>query len=91
MVTADQHVWISDGVSNKFLKYDLNGKLLYSWGTYGQFPGGLFDPHQFNVDQEGNLYVADYLNQKAQRFRPKKGADPAKLIGPPLGGARTSN
>jgi sugar lactone lactonase YvrE len=83
-MARDQHLWVTDGVTNKILKYDLKGKLLYGWGTYGQFPGGLWGTHQISVDQEGNLYTAEVFNGRAQKFRPKKGADPAKLVQPEL-------
>jgi hypothetical protein len=32
------------------------------------------------VDQEGHLYVADANNDRVQKFVPKAGADPAKLV-----------
>ena len=41
-------------MTNKFPKYDLNGKLLYSWGTYGSFPGQFWGVHQFSVDSDGH-------------------------------------
>jgi len=82
-ITADQrNVWVVDGQTNKFLKFDKSGHLLYSWGTYGQFPGGLWGVHQFSVDQEGNLYAAEAFGGRAEKFRPKPGADPAKVIPP---------
>ena len=84
MITADQHLWVADGVTNKFLEYDLNGKLLYSWGTYGSFPGAFWGVHQFSVDSEGNLYEAETFGGRTQKFRPKAGADRAKLIGQPV-------
>jgi 6-bladed beta-propeller len=83
-MSADQHLWVADGVTNKFLKYDLNGKLLYSWGTYGTFPGAFWGVHQFSVDSEGNLYAAETFGGRTQKFRPKPGADQARLIGAPL-------
>jgi len=83
MMAADQHLWVADGVSNKFLKYDLNGKLLYSWGTYGSFPGAFWGVHEFSVDTAGNVYAAETFGGRTQKFRPKKGADPATLIGQP--------
>jgi sugar lactone lactonase YvrE len=83
MMTADQYLWVSDGVNNKFLKYDLNGKLLYSWGTYGSFPGQFWGVHQFAVDSAGNVYAAETFGGRTQKFRPKKSADPATLIGQP--------
>jgi peptidylamidoglycolate lyase len=83
MISADQHLWVVDGTTNKFLKYDLNGKLLYSWGTYGTFPGAIWGVHQFAVDAAGNLYAAETFGGRTQKFRPKSGADPAKLVGAP--------
>jgi hypothetical protein len=79
-----QHLWVADGVSNTFLKYDLNGKLLYSWGTYGSFPGAFWGVHQFSIDSEGNLHAAETFGGRTQKFRPKKDADPRMLIGQPV-------
>ena len=81
IITADQHLWISDGGTNRILKYDLNGKYLYGWGAPGGLPGQFAGPHQLTVDQEGNLYIAEVFNGRVQKFRPKKGADPAKVVG----------
>lgn len=81
-VTPDQYVWVVDGQTNKFLKFDRQGHLLYSWGTFGQFPGGLWGVHQFSVDQEGNLYTAEAFNGRVEKFTPKRGADPKKVIPP---------
>jgi peptidylamidoglycolate lyase len=83
-MAADQHLWVSDGVTNKILKYDLDGKLLSSWGTFGSFPGGLWGGHEISVDQDGNLYVAEVFNGRAQKFRPREGVDPARLVGQPV-------
>ena len=84
LMSADQHLWVSDGVTQKMLKYDLNGKFLYGWGTAGNRLGNLDGPHQMSVDQENNLYVADVFGGRVHRFRPKPGADPAKIVGPEL-------
>jgi len=83
MMSADNRVWVADGVTNKFLKYALNGSLEYAWGTYGTFPGGIWGVHQFSVDSEGNLYAAEALGGRTQMFRPKIDADAAALITPP--------
>lgn len=80
-LSQDQHLWVGDGYTNKILKYDLNGKLLFSWGTFGAFPGGIWGPHEFSVDSENNLYIADVHIGRVQKFRPKRGADPAHLVG----------
>ena len=83
LMSADNRVWVADGVTNKFLKYALNGSLEYSWGTYGTFPGGIWGVHQFSVDSEGNLYAAEALGGRTQKFQPKIDADAAALITPP--------
>ena len=83
-ITADHYLWASDSGTWKIIKWDLNGKYLYSFGYQGDAPGAFWGAHQFNVDQEGNLYVAEVSNGRVQKFRPKKGADPAKLVGKPV-------
>ena len=81
-VSKDQHVWVSSGRSNKILKYDLNGHLVYSWGTFGARPGQIWGVHGFSTDAEGNLYVAEVFAGRAQKLRPRQGADPKFLVGP---------
>jgi DNA-binding beta-propeller fold protein YncE len=82
VVSPDQHVWVADGVTNKFLQYSAAGRLLSSWGTYGTFPGSFWGVHQFSVDSAGNLYIAETFGGRAQKFTPRKGVDPALLIPP---------
>jgi DNA-binding beta-propeller fold protein YncE len=81
-VSSDQNLWVSDGATMKILKYDLNGRLQNHWGTWGQFRGAMWGVHQFSVDQEGNLYIAEVYNGRSQKFRPKPNADKARLIAP---------
>ncbi len=77
-----QHLWISDGYTQRFGKYDLNGELVTAstWGTFGVVPGAIWGPHYFDVDSEGNLYLAEDYNARVQKFRPKKDADREKLV-----------
>ncbi len=82
LAAADRHLWLFDRGTNKMIKYDLEGNFLYSFGTFGDFPGGFWGVHGMDVDQEGNLYVAEVDNGRAQKFVPRKGANPAMLIGP---------
>ena len=84
LITTDQSLWISDGGTNRIVKYDLNGKYLYGWGGPGGQLGQFNGPHSITVDQEGNLYLAEVFNGRVQKFRPKAGADPAKLVGAEL-------
>ena len=46
-----------------------------------RFPGGLGRPHQMDVDQDGNVYVASWEGGWMNKFVPKPGADPIKLVG----------
>ena len=85
-------VWVLDATLNRLLKYDRDGRLHDTWGAYGEagaigrppWPGGLVLPHQAAVDQEGNLYVASYNGGHVQKFVPRPGADPARLLGQPM-------
>ena len=73
-----------DRNTHKMLKYDLDGRLIYSWGTVGDFPGTLWGVHGISTDQEGNLYVAEVDAGRFQKFRPRPGANPAYLVGKPI-------
>jgi hypothetical protein len=84
LISTDQFIWIADGGTNRILKYDLNGNFLYGWGTRGGPLGQFWGPHSLTVDQDGNLYIAEVFNGRVQKFQPKKGADPAKLVGQEL-------
>jgi peptidylamidoglycolate lyase len=83
-ISADHHLWAADDRNSKIVEYDLQGHLLYSWGTLADWPGGLFNTHGMSVDQEGNLYVAEVGNGRAQKLRPRQGANPALLVGKPV-------
>jgi hypothetical protein len=86
LMSDDQHLWSASGVTQKFTKYDLNGRLLAAWGTFGAMPGGFWGVHQFHVDSENNLYTADVHVGRPQKFRPKanlSAAERVRLIGPP--------
>lgn len=81
---TDGTVWVGDGFTSKFLKYDLNGKLQDSWGTWGIAPGTFWGVHWFDRDDEGNLYVGEVYGERVQKFRrrPDVSPDDPRLIGP---------
>ena len=83
-IGADRTLVTFDRNTHKMLKYDLEGHLLYAWGTVGDFPGTVWGVHGISTDQEGNLYVAEVDAGRFQKFRPRAGADPATLIGKPV-------
>lgn len=84
-IDENDAVWVISATLNRILKYNRDGELQYYWGTYGGtrrgFPGGLSRPHQLDVDQEGNVYIASWDGGWVNKFVPKPDADPAKLIG----------
>jgi peptidylamidoglycolate lyase len=84
IMSADRHLWAADRGTSKIVKYDLEGHFMYSWGTFGDFPGGMWGVHGMHVDQEGNLYVAEVDSGRVQKYTPRKGANPAFLVGPPV-------
>jgi hypothetical protein len=83
-LTRDGHLWIGDGVTQKFLKYDRTGRLVASWGTFGVAPGCIFGPHGFDVDDENSLYVAENYNDRVQKLRVRDDVadDDPRIIGP---------
>ena len=83
IISGDRYLWAADRGTSKMVKYDLDGNFLYSWGTWGDFPGGFWGVHGVAVDQEGNFYSAAVDSGGAQKFRPRPGANPAFLVGKP--------
>jgi len=83
-IGADRKLVAFDRNTHKMLKYELDGRLIYSWGTVGDFPGTLWGVHGISTDQEGNLYVAEVDAGRFQKFRPRAGAKPEYLISKPI-------
>ncbi len=84
-IDENDAVWVISAAVNRILRYNLDGVLQYHWGAFGGtrggFPGGLARPHQMDVDQDGNVYVASWDGGWLSKFVPKPGADPIKLVG----------
>jgi hypothetical protein len=83
-MAGDQSIWIADGATSKILKFDMDGHFLYSWGSMGDWPGAMWNVHGMSVDQEGNLYLAEVNNGRAEKFRPRPGANSALIVGQPI-------
>src|SRR5579864_2483841 len=81
-ISDDQFLWVFSGPLDKMLKYDLQGHLLYAWGTHGTVPGLFWAVHEFSADTEGNLYTAEVFGGRSQKFRPRSSADPAHVYRP---------
>jgi peptidylamidoglycolate lyase len=82
LIDGAGYLWAADRGTNKILKYSLDGALLYSWGTWGTFPGGFWGVHGMSVDAEGNFYTAEVDSGRVQKFAPLPNADARFLVSP---------
>ncbi len=84
-MTADRkYLWVGDIYAPRFLKFDLQGHLITSFGTWGMMDGAISGIHDFDVDSDGNLYVANHDIQASQKFIPLNDGNPEQIIGPLL-------
>lgn len=88
---SDHVLWAADEGTNKLLGYDPSGHFLYSWGTYGTCSGCMWGVRGFAIDSEGNPYTAEVRTGRAQKYTPRKGANPAFLVGKPWTAAKLSS
>ena len=73
---ADDNIYVSDGyINSRIAKIDKNGNWIKSWGAYGEGgehanmnPGRFRNPHNMQVDRQGNVYAADRGNRRIQIF-----------------------
>lgn len=83
IVTSDRKLWAADRGIQKIMGYDLEGNFLYSWGSFGAYPGGFWGVHGIATDQKGNFYTASVGNGRIQKFVPREGANAEFLVGAP--------
>ncbi len=83
VVTENQEVWVADNQPVRLVKFDTNGNRLYSWDADGRGPGEFAELHEFGIDAHGNWYGADNILGRSQKFVPKPGVEPWKLMSPP--------
>jgi peptidylamidoglycolate lyase len=68
-VAPDGCFYVSDGYGNsRVIKFSSSGKYLFEWGTKGSKEGQFDIPHAIDLDQRGNVYVADRENSRIQIF-----------------------
>jgi DNA-binding beta-propeller fold protein YncE len=61
---------VADWRNDRIQKFDATGHYLASWGTSGQGDGEFNRPSGVAVDREGNIYVADWGNERVQLLAP---------------------
>jgi len=73
-VANDGSFYVSDGYRNsRIIKFSSTGKYLFEWGKKGSNEGEFNIPHGLDLDNNGNLYVADRENCRVQVFDPSPG------------------
>ncbi|HZW95265.1 MAG TPA: peptidyl-alpha-hydroxyglycine alpha-amidating lyase family protein [Candidatus Eremiobacteraceae bacterium] len=68
VITADQHVWMTDGGYDRIVELDRNGKILGAFGEPGHKPGQMAWAHFMAMGPGQSIYVADVLNWRFQAF-----------------------
>lgn len=68
-VAKDGSFYVSDGYGNsRIVKFSPTGKFLFQWGKKGDNEGDFNIPHAIDLDEKGNVYVADRENSRVQVF-----------------------
>jgi streptogramin lyase len=69
-IDPSQQIWIATGTDGQFMKIDADGKVLGYAGRRGTGLGELSEAHMLAVAPSGDVYVADTLGKKVERFVP---------------------
>ena len=65
---VDGNLYISDTQNNRIHKFTIDGKFLLSWGSPGTNPGQFYLPWGITVDSTGDVWAADWGNDRVQKF-----------------------
>jgi hypothetical protein len=80
VVISGNDVWVSDLGKPKVVKFDREGKRLYTWFWPTEGADRFREMHTMAVDADGNLYGADQQVGRTLKLVPKKDADPRLLL-----------
>jgi len=70
-IAKDGSFYVSDGYGNsRVVKFSSTGEYLFDWGKKGDKEGEFNLPHAIDLDDKGNIYVADRENSRIQVFTP---------------------
>jgi DNA-binding beta-propeller fold protein YncE len=70
-IGPDQHIWLAHGHAGQLMKLDLAGNVLGVTGKQGKALGQFGEAHFIAVGTNGDVYIADTLNWRVQKFVPK--------------------
>lgn len=71
-IDTDSNLYIinSSGIGPVVNKFDSNGNLVLSYGTYGSISGKFIEASDIALDNQNNVYIADRGNNRIQKFSP---------------------
>lgn len=67
-ITKDDMVCVVDGKNEKVLILNISGDILASWGSHGSEPGQFDVIHDIAVDSHGDIYIAEILGKRVQKY-----------------------
>lgn len=70
-IVPNSGIFMADGRHNRVLKLDIDGRVLGYFGSPGKLPGQFAFAHHLAVSKRGEIYVAEILNWRVQKFVPK--------------------
>ena len=83
IIVNENDFWITDLGPLRFVNFDFEGNLKYTWLVPRDLHDGYIEVHTFTVDSDGNMIGGDNQYGRSQKFIPKQGADAELLIEPP--------
>ena len=75
-LSADGKLYVADGYNDRVLVFDADGELHNSWGgplamnIRGSFNGWFTTITGISIGPSGNVFVADFFNDRVQKFTP---------------------
>ncbi len=63
-------VYVVNSGAHAIAEYDANGAFVRTWGSQGSGNGQFQSPKSLSMGPDGNVYVADFLNNRVQTFTP---------------------
>ncbi len=59
---------MADTSNHRIQKFDSDGRLLATWGSFGRVDGRFDGPSSVAIDSSDNVYVVDMGNSRVQKF-----------------------
>lgn len=83
IIVNENDFWITDLGPLRFVNYDFEGNLKYTWLVPNDLPDGYLEVHTFSVDSDGNLFGGDNQYGRTQKWLPRPGVGAELLIEAP--------